>query len=206
MTDKERLLEGEVAWLRHGPERLNLALRERNAVMNERPINVNDFKNTIVCGCKMCMASHRFGGAEPDNIFSSFDDDEEHECIVKKCLKYHCEKAGLVCIECDEEESLEKCHIALVDSGEAWKVVYGGLLSPELFHENPAYKLLCSLFDTVGDHEAGSGDVFGIGMTNDELGFFTDGTGTDYVAAARDRLLVGDRTVAEYRAAAMERE
>jgi hypothetical protein len=187
MTDRERLLEAKVAWLRHGPERLNLALRERNAVKNEGPVGVDDFKHIIVCNCRKCMASHRFGGAEPDNIFNSFDD-EERECIVKKCLKYHCKKAGLVCIECGSEAgSLGACHIAFIDSGEAWKVVYGGLLSPELFHENPVYKPLSSLFDTVGDHEAGSGDVFGIGMTKDELGFFSDGTGTDYIAAARER-------------------
>jgi hypothetical protein len=33
MTDWERQLESEVAWMRYGPERMNLALRERNAVI-----------------------------------------------------------------------------------------------------------------------------------------------------------------------------
>jgi hypothetical protein len=29
MTDRERLLEAEVAWLQYGSERMNLVLRER---------------------------------------------------------------------------------------------------------------------------------------------------------------------------------
>ena len=36
MSDRERQLESEVAWLRYPAERMNLALRERNAVWNER--------------------------------------------------------------------------------------------------------------------------------------------------------------------------
>ncbi len=80
---------------------MELALRERNAVWNETEKSesgsnedeaedkLEEFDHVIVCGCKQCMVAHRFGAAEPDNIFSSFDD-EERECIVKKCLKYHC--------------------------------------------------------------------------------------------------------------------
>jgi hypothetical protein len=65
------------------------------------------------------MASHRFGDAEADNIFSSFDDDEERECIVKECLNYHCERAGLVCVVQKEREvSFEKCHVAPVEDSD----------------------------------------------------------------------------------------
>ncbi len=81
MTDRERQLESEVAWLRYGPERMNLALRERNAVCNEKEKSEGsgseggdededkpeEFDHVIVCGCKQCMAAHRFGAAEPDN-------------------------------------------------------------------------------------------------------------------------------------------
>jgi hypothetical protein len=130
MSSQLSKLESEIAWLRYGPERMNLALRERNSVWIDREDESQpcesgedeesgdesgedeesgdgsgddeekpeEFKHVIVCWCKQCMASHRFGDAEANNIFSSFDDDEERECIVKKCLKYHCEKAGLVCI------------------------------------------------------------------------------------------------------------
>jgi uncharacterized protein YaeQ len=35
MTDRERLLEAEVAWLQYGSERMNLVLRERNTVSND---------------------------------------------------------------------------------------------------------------------------------------------------------------------------
>ncbi len=194
MTDPDfGELESEIAWLRYGPERMILALRERNAVWigrareeesqpcesggeeeedartdygeesgdesgkdeesgdesgedKEKP---EEFKHVIVCGCKQCMASHRFGDAEADNIFSAFDDDEERECIVKNCLKYHCEKAGLVCIMPKEGEwgdEWGKCHIALVEAkdGERWRVVYGGMLvNGKPFHENPAFDGLC---------------------------------------------------------------
>ncbi len=66
-----------------------------------------------MCVCKKCMAAHRFGPAELDNIFNSFEDDDERECIIKNCLQYHCEKAGLVCLVQKEDElNLEKCHMA----------------------------------------------------------------------------------------------
>ncbi len=60
MTDRERQLESEVAWLRYGPERMNLALRERNAVWNEREKSESgsedeEFDHVIVCGCKQCV-------------------------------------------------------------------------------------------------------------------------------------------------------
>ena len=119
MTNRERLLEAELAWLQYGSERMNLVLRERNTVSNDDESDeetgehehdddddkegsetaVNTPPHTIVCGCKKCTASHRFGAADPDNIFNSFDDDAKRECVVKKCLKYHCERAVLVCIE-----------------------------------------------------------------------------------------------------------
>jgi hypothetical protein len=35
MTDRERLLESEVAWLQYGLERTKLALRERKSVIND---------------------------------------------------------------------------------------------------------------------------------------------------------------------------
>jgi hypothetical protein len=215
MTDRERQLESEVAWLRYGPERMELALRERNAVWNEKEKpesggedededKPEEFDHVIVCGCKQCMASHRFGDAEPDNIFSSFDD-EERECILKKCLKYHCEKAGLVCIECDRSKvssSLKQCHIALVDLGETWRVSYGGLLDSDLFHENPDFSKLVSVFEILGaDHHP----LLEISATKDDAGFFTDGSGTDYIALARRRdfWVRGDgekETGAEYKA------
>jgi hypothetical protein len=211
MTDRERQLESEVAWLRYGPERMNLALRERNAVWNERDGSEgsedededkpDEFDHVIVCGCKQCMAAHRFGAAEPDNIFSSFDD-EERECIVNKCLKYHCEKAGLVCIECDRSKvssSLKQCHIALVDLGETWRVSYGGLLDSDLFHENPDFSKLVSVFEILGaDHHP----LLEISATKDDSGFFTDGSGTDYVALARRRGFMGEgsETGAEFKA------
>jgi hypothetical protein len=224
MTDRERQLESEVAWLRYGPERMNLALRERNAVWidsaQEQPGESEDkaeddespeFNHVIVCGFKQCMASHRFGGAEPDNIFSSFDDDEEdRECIVKKYFKYHCEKAGLVCVECTASEvsrSLkEACHVALVDLGETWTVSYGRLLDSELFHENPAFSRLVSVFDKIcADHHP----LLEISMIRDEAGFFTDDSGTDYVAVARRRgfmITEGGETGAEFKARRQKQE
>jgi hypothetical protein len=204
MSDRERQLESEVAWLRYGYERMELALRERNAVIyddhareygdySKDPTTTEsgdddedkpEFKHAIVCGCKQCMASHRFGDAEADNIFSSFDD-EERECIVKKCLKYHCEKAGLVVVEQKKGEgSLEQCHVALVDLGETWHVFYGGLLDSDLFHENPDFSKLVAVFEILGaDHHP----LLEISATKDDAGFFTDGSGTDYIALARRR-------------------
>jgi len=221
MTDRERQLESEVAWLRYGPERMELALRERNAVWNERDKSESgsedgddgkpeEFDHVIVCGCKHCMASHRFGDADPDNIFTSFDDDETRECIVKKCLKYHCEKAGLVVVEQKKGEgSLEACHIALVEEvwegGGTWRVVYGGLLTdPQLFHEAPGFAGLVSVFTMM---EAGpTQKLLDISKTTDKIrGFFTDGSGTDYIALAtkRDFWVRGDgenETGAEFKA------
>ncbi len=64
-------------------------------------VGAHEFKHVIVCGCRKCIASHRFAAAEPDKIFSAFDDDEEREFIVKKCLKHLAKKPcllpGLVC-------------------------------------------------------------------------------------------------------------
>jgi len=203
MTDRERQLESEVAWLRYGPERMELALRERNAVWNEKEKSEGtgsedgdeekpeEFDHVIVCGCKHCMAAHRFGDAEPDNIFTSFDDDETRECIVKKCLKYHCEKAGLVVVEQKKGVgSLEACHIALVEEvwegGGTWRVVYGGLLrDSRLFHEAPGFDGLVAVFKTIAKHA--SHDLLKISWTTDEAGFFTDDSGTDYIAQARKR-------------------
>jgi hypothetical protein len=216
MTDRERQLESEVAWLLYGPERMNLALRERNAVWNEREKSESGskdkdededkpegFDHVIVCGCKQCMAAHRFGDAEPDNIFSSFDDDEERECIVKKCLKYHCEKAGLVVVERKLGDILGECHVALVEDpeGESWRVVYGGLLTlPPLLHEGPGFAGLVTVFDIM---RAGAKQkLLDISKTTDKIrGFFTDGSGTDYIAQARSRrFLGGEETSAEYKA------
>jgi hypothetical protein len=208
MTDRERQLESEVAWLRYGPEQMDLALRERNAVWNEDQDKQPDsgseddedgdeahtkptrFKHTIVCVCKQCMAAHRFGAAEPDNIFNSFEDDDERECIVKKCLQYHCEKAGLVCLVQQKQESVQDysgCHIALVDEGDTWHVMYGGLFNFEstLLHEDPAFPGIISVFKAL---EAGHGGrILAISSTTDTGGFFTDASGTDYVAEARKR-------------------
>ena len=77
-------MEAEIAWLRYGPEQMNLALRERNAVWinqdededgsesgDEEKEDKPEFNHVIVCGCKQCLASHRFGNAELDNIFSA---------------------------------------------------------------------------------------------------------------------------------------
>ncbi len=89
----------------------------------------NEFKHIIVCGCRNCKTSHRFGAAEPDNIFRAFDDDKERECIVKKCLKYHCEKAWLVCVERAMADNLEECHVAL-DARGLGRVVAGGVRGP----------------------------------------------------------------------------
>jgi hypothetical protein len=201
MTDRERQLESEVAWLRYGAERMELALRERNAVWNERDESEGsggedgdeekpeEFEHVIVCGCKQCMAAHRFGAAEPDNIFSSFDDDAERECIVKKCLKYHCEKAGLVVVEQKSGANLEACHVALVEDSDSgtWRVVYGGLLTdPPLFHEAPGFAGLVSVFDTM---VAGSKQkLLDISKTTDKNHcFFMPSGGPDYVALARRR-------------------
>lgn len=213
MTDRERQLEAEVAWLRYGPEQMNLALRERNAVWNKSEEDGSEsgdegeeekpeFEHIIVCGCKQCMASHRFGTAEPDNIFSAFDDDE-CDCVVKKCLKYHCEKAGLTVVECatsgEAGSSSMECHVVLMDLGKTWTVGYGSLLNSELFHESPGFNGLVSVFDIIGaDHHP----ISEISATADEGGFFTDGSGTDYVAVARRRgfIFEGGETGAEHKA------
>ena len=215
MTDRERQLEAEVAWLRYGPEQMNLALRERNAVWihrdeeeagedgDEEKEDKPEFNHVIVCGCKQCLASHRFGNAEPDNIFSAFDDDEERECIVKKCLKYHCEKAGLVVVECAAMEApsfLDESHILLMDLPTGtWTVGYGKLLDSELIHENPGFNSLTSVFRTINKHHFPKIDI---STTTDEGGFFADGSGTDYVAVARRRGFMheGGETGAEYKA------
>jgi hypothetical protein len=163
-----------------------------------------EFKHVIVCGCKQCMASHRFGDAEADNIFSSFDDDDERECIVKKCLKYHCWRLGLVCIVQKEGVgSLCECHIALVEAkdGERWRVMYGGMLvNGKPLHENPAFDGLCSVFKTIGCMD-GCG-LLEISWTPDRGGFFTDEHETDYVAQARKRgfMTEGGKTGAEFKA------
>ena len=218
MTDRERQLEAEIAWLRYGPEQMNLALRERNAVWNksdegeedgsesgdeEKEDKPPEFEHVIVCGCKQCMVSHRFGNAEPDNIFSSFDDDESRECIVKKCLKYHCEKAGLVVVECAAMEApsfIDESHILLMDLPTGtWTVGYGKLLNSELIHENPGFDSLTSVFRTINKYHFPKADI---STTEDEGGFFTDGSGVDYVAVARRRGFMheGDETGAEYKA------
>jgi hypothetical protein len=231
MISRLSKLESEIAWLRYGPERMNLALRERNAVwMNraeEQPSESGEdkeedartdygeeseedddkpeeFKHVIVCGCKQCMASHRFGDAEADNIFSTFDDDEERECIVKKCLKYHCWRLGLVCIVQKEGAgSLCECHIALVEAkdGKRWRVVYGGMLvNGKPLHENPAFDGLCRVFKTIGCMD-GCG-LLEISWTPDRGGFSTDEHETDYVAQARKRgfMTEGGETGAEFKA------
>ena len=219
MTDRERQLEAEIAWLRYGTEQMNLALRERNAVwINRAEVELiksksesgdeeedkPEFEHVIVCGCKQCMASHRFGQAEADNIFSSFDDDERRECIIKKCLRYQCKKVGLVCItQKGGDYPRRECHIALVEDsdGEKWSVIYGGLLlDPPLFHEGPGYAGLVSVFDTL---VCGVGRaLLDISQTTDSVGFFTDGSGVDYVEVARRRGFMheGDETGAEYKA------
>jgi hypothetical protein len=209
MTDRERQLESEVAWLRYGPERMNLALRERNAVWNERDESEGsededkpeEFDHVIVCGCKQCMAAHRFGAAEPDNIFSSFDD-EERECILKKCLKFHCEKAGLVVVEQKKGgRSSEPCHIALVEDsdGGTWRVVYGDLLrDSRLLHEAPGFDGLVAVFKTISKHA--SHDLLKISWTTDEAGFFTDDSQTDYISSAVMRGFMGEETGAEFKA------
>jgi hypothetical protein len=149
------------------------------------------------------MASHRFGDAEADNIFSSFDDEESRECIVKKCLKYDCEKAGLVVVvQIQGDGSLEKCHLGLQEDsdGERWHVVYGGMLVGTPLHENPAYEGLVSVFTTLG---AGPWRrLLEISKNVDHGGFFTDDSGTDYVELARKRgfMVDGGETGAEFKA------
>lgn len=47
------------------------------------------------------MVSRQFGIASPAGIYRALGEasgGHEGECIVKKCLKYQCEKVGLVCI------------------------------------------------------------------------------------------------------------
>jgi hypothetical protein len=63
MTDRERQLEAEVAWLRYGSKRMNLVLREPNTVWNkseegedgsesgdEEKEGKPEFNHVIVCG------------------------------------------------------------------------------------------------------------------------------------------------------------
>ncbi len=99
--------------------------------------------------------------------------------------------------------SLEACHIALVEGedGESWRVVYGGLLNvPPLFHEAVGFAGLVTVFDTMG--AGAKWKLLDISKTTDKIhGFFTDGSGTDFVQRARRRGFVGEggETGAEFK-------
>jgi hypothetical protein len=103
----------------------------------------------------------------------------------------------------EKRGSLEACHIALVEDpeGESWRVVYGGLLTdPPLFHEAAGGAWLVTVFDIMG--AGAKQQLLDISKTTDKGGFFTDGSGTDYIAQARSRGFMGEgeETGAEFKA------
>jgi hypothetical protein len=188
-------LEDRIAWEDYGSDRLNKKLATRNSVEGSQDI--------LVCNCRKCLVARRFGTASAAGIWRAFSTGgHDGECIVKRCLKHQCEKAGLICMECDAKAwgvGYGQCHIALVDSGDAWHVRYGSLLTRGSFFGHPMYPHVQSVFDSIsGPHirkesdgwnlqtESAICSMFGIQPT-DPHGFFVDATGIDYVAEAIKR-------------------
>jgi hypothetical protein len=97
-------------------------------------------------------------------------------------------------------ERLEDCHVALVDTGEPWKVLYRTLLLTYevMLHENDNYMAVLSVFETIGASAHFS--LLRIGENKDNCSFFADGSGTNYIAQARKREFVEGETGAEYKA------
>ncbi len=79
------------------------------------------------------------------------DEDEERECILKKCLIRHCNRLGLSCEEHDntrdeddtpylDEEFADTrdSHLVLLDRTGFWEVFYGKKIQLKGFHNSPA--------------------------------------------------------------------
>jgi hypothetical protein len=83
--------------------------------------------------------------------------------------------------------------VALVDTGESWKVLYGDLLLTDkvIFHENDKYNAVQSVFEIIG--ASLHFPLLRIGENKDAGGFFVDGSETDCIAQARKREFVGVR-------------
>jgi hypothetical protein len=174
MNKEINSLKSELAWEHFGPREMNHLLCERNTTGLE-----------IICTCEACLISKRFCECDLDILNETFklkENEDCRECIVKKCLKFHCKRLGLICIEqeADEEDSdddeeddalfstKKECHIFITnhDCGNtAWKFGYGTMLSPDKFHENPdlvKVQVLLSLIDETVEF-----------FKTDEVDFFT---------------------------------
>ncbi len=103
MTDRERHLEARVAYNEYGSHSLNQMLSRHNSALI---LDDGKGRDTLVCTCHKCLGLRRFGTASPAGIYKTFGTGgHDGKCIVKKCLKYQCAKAGLACIECDAHGS-----------------------------------------------------------------------------------------------------
>jgi hypothetical protein len=155
-------LKSELAWEHFGPRELNHLLGEKNTTGLE-----------IICTCEACLISKRFCECDLEILNETFrlkEDEQPRDCIVKQCLKFHCDQLGLICIEEDEDESAsddeedgdalyntkKECHIFIANhaGNTFWKAGYGKMLDPENFHENPdlvKIQLLLTLIDETVD-------------------------------------------------------
>jgi len=181
-------LKAELAWEHFGPRELNHLLCEKNTTGVE-----------IICTCEACLISKRFSECDLEILNDTFklkDNEEPRECVLKKCLKHHCERLDLVCLEvevdasdADEEEDEEeeedendeealfsttkKCHIFINNHAEGmyWTLGYGNMLSPDNMHENPdltRVQILLSLIEeTVEFFKTDEADYFAIADERD---------------------------------------
>jgi hypothetical protein len=86
-------LRRQLARMQYGPGALNRALAE-----------ANDTGVAEVCTCPGCFIAKRFAELEPDDVLARFGGiaGPERACIVRDCLRWHCERLGLTCLVSDE--------------------------------------------------------------------------------------------------------
>jgi hypothetical protein len=105
-----------------------------------------------------------------------------------------------VCIECKCGSygpiGMQPCHLALIDYGNYWKVVYGSMLLSKPFHENPSFNDICRLFTVISEpyYNTVRGEVIEdaicnlFDITKSLRSFFKDDE-TDYFILAKARAM-----------------
>lgn len=161
MNKEINSLKSELAWEHFGPRELNYLLGQNNTTGLE-----------IICTCEACLISKRFCECDLEILNENFklkENEDQRACIVKQCLKFHCDRLGLICIEEEADDSgsdteysneavyntRKDCHIYIEShaDGMFWKAGYGKLLDPEKFHENPDLIKVQQLLGLIDDTE-----------------------------------------------------
>jgi hypothetical protein len=174
LSAENAALRRQLARMQYGPGALNRALAE-----------ANDTGVAEVCTCPGCFIAKRFAELEPGDVLARFGGiaGPERACIVRDCLRWHCERLGLTCLvrdeaaghasdtdsesggsdttdatattdtADDEDTASEDCHVVIVEKGGYWEVEYGRRLCLEDLHENNQLDALKGLFDLLEDGE-----------------------------------------------------